>query len=190
MGDHNGSDVPPKVIEELRQFDSATVSNAVEHFAARDPTTGFANNELRCLTPEVTAPMVGYALTAIPLVEGQPDAQEELSAAIAPSIRPPRRCADRVIPEEYRRSRSPSGTLELRRPCEVLNMNRCVQAVAIRERAIWPCSTICPSRLSPGRGIDLVPAGRLYDQQRQHGHCDQGRDHEQNATDDELHHPA
>ena len=52
------------VIAELRSFDSATVSNAVEHFAARDPTTGFANNELRCLTPEVAAPMVGYAVTA------------------------------------------------------------------------------------------------------------------------------
>ncbi len=54
----------PKLIEDLRGFDSATISNAIEHFEVRDPTMGFANNELICQLPEIGAPMVGYALTA------------------------------------------------------------------------------------------------------------------------------
>ena len=54
----------PKLIENLRGFDSATISNAIEHFEVRDPTMGFANNELICQLPEIGAPMVGYALTA------------------------------------------------------------------------------------------------------------------------------
>ena len=36
----------PQLIEGLRQFDSATVANAIEHFEVRDPTTGYANNEI------------------------------------------------------------------------------------------------------------------------------------------------
>ena len=54
----------PQVIEALRGFDSPTIANAIEHFGVRDPTTGYTNNELRCQTPEVASPMVGYALTA------------------------------------------------------------------------------------------------------------------------------
>ena len=53
----------PSIIETLRQFDSATVANAIEHFEVRDPTTGYATNELVCQTPEIAKPMVGYAIT-------------------------------------------------------------------------------------------------------------------------------
>ena len=53
----------PQTIEALRRYDSATVSNAIEHFNVRDPTMGYTNNELVCQTPEVAQPMVGYALT-------------------------------------------------------------------------------------------------------------------------------
>jgi len=56
--------VTPDVIEGLRKYDSATVSNAIEHFEVRDPTTGFANNKLVCQTSEVESPMVGFAVTA------------------------------------------------------------------------------------------------------------------------------
>lgn len=56
--------LPPQVIEALRGFDSPTIANAIEYFGVRDPTAGYANNELRCQTPEVVMPMVGYALTA------------------------------------------------------------------------------------------------------------------------------
>lgn len=54
----------PHLIEALRQYDSATISNAIEHFEVRDPTTGFASNELVCQIPEINHPMVGYAFTA------------------------------------------------------------------------------------------------------------------------------
>lgn len=53
----------PHTIEALRLVDSATISNAIEHFEVRDPTTGYATNELICQTPEVTERMVGYAIT-------------------------------------------------------------------------------------------------------------------------------
>jgi len=49
-------------LEALRQFDSPTISNALEHFRVRDPTTGYASLELRCQFPELK-PMVGYAVT-------------------------------------------------------------------------------------------------------------------------------
>ena len=53
----------PQLVEALRQHDSATVANAIEHFEVRDPTMGYANNELICQMPEIAAPMVGYAIT-------------------------------------------------------------------------------------------------------------------------------
>ncbi len=51
-----------EILTALRQFDSPTVSNAIEHFRIRDPVTGYANMELRCQFPQYP-PMVGYALT-------------------------------------------------------------------------------------------------------------------------------
>ena len=53
----------PQLIKALRQHDSATIANAIEHFEVRDPTTGYANNELTCQMPEIATPMVGYAIT-------------------------------------------------------------------------------------------------------------------------------
>lgn len=50
------------LIQALAQIDSPTVSNAVEYFAVRDPTSGYASMELRCQFPR-QQPMVGYALT-------------------------------------------------------------------------------------------------------------------------------
>ena len=52
----------PEVLDALRQFDSPTVSNAIEHFKVRDPVTGYASMELRCQFPDLE-PMVGYAVT-------------------------------------------------------------------------------------------------------------------------------
>ena len=54
----------PEVIEALQEFDSATVSNAIEAFNVRDHTEGYASMEVRCLFPELP-PMVGYAVTCI-----------------------------------------------------------------------------------------------------------------------------
>ena len=53
---------PTDLIEQLRQYDSATVANAIEPFNTRDPVTGYASLELRCLFPK-RPPMVGYAVT-------------------------------------------------------------------------------------------------------------------------------
>jgi len=52
----------PEQLNALRTFDSATVANAVERLAVRDPREGFASLELRCMFPDL-APMVGYAVT-------------------------------------------------------------------------------------------------------------------------------
>ena len=56
------SHLSPKEIEALARVDSAAVSNAVESFKLRDPTSGYASMELRCQFPSLK-PMVGYALT-------------------------------------------------------------------------------------------------------------------------------
>lgn len=54
----------PRLIDELQAYDSATIANAIEHFEVRDPTSGYANNQLVCQMPEIARPMVGYAITA------------------------------------------------------------------------------------------------------------------------------
>jgi regulator of RNase E activity RraA len=56
------SPLPPGVIEALRDYDSATISNAIEDFEVRDRTEGYASMEIRCQFPELR-PMVGYAVT-------------------------------------------------------------------------------------------------------------------------------
>lgn len=56
------SPLSPEIIEVLRQFDSPTISNAIEGFRVRDLTEGYASMELRCHFPDLR-PMVGYALT-------------------------------------------------------------------------------------------------------------------------------
>jgi 4-hydroxy-4-methyl-2-oxoglutarate aldolase len=52
------------ILEQLRGFDSATISNATEQLNLRDKTEGYASRELRCLFPELK-PMVGYAVTCV-----------------------------------------------------------------------------------------------------------------------------
>jgi 4-hydroxy-4-methyl-2-oxoglutarate aldolase len=57
------TEIPLSTIEALSKYDSATVANAIEQFARRDATSGYANLELRCQFPQYE-PMVGYAVTA------------------------------------------------------------------------------------------------------------------------------
>ena len=54
----------PEQIEELRQIDSPTVSNAVERFNVRPKTAGFTGTTIRDLAPELGV-MIGYAVTAL-----------------------------------------------------------------------------------------------------------------------------
>jgi 4-hydroxy-4-methyl-2-oxoglutarate aldolase len=52
----------PEQLEALRQIDSPTVSNAIEHFGVRGRVDGFAGWELRCAFPELGS-TIGYAVT-------------------------------------------------------------------------------------------------------------------------------
>ncbi|MBD3308893.1 RraA family protein [candidate division KSB3 bacterium] len=57
------SRLTPAQLEELREFDSPTVSNAIEFFDIRPRTEGFMGPEIKCILP-YRKPMIGYACTA------------------------------------------------------------------------------------------------------------------------------
>lgn len=66
----------PAQLEELRQIDTCTVSNAIETFAVRLRNVGFADSRARCMFEDLPHPMVGYAATArvrtsLPPMHGQ-----------------------------------------------------------------------------------------------------------------------
>ncbi len=50
-------------LADLRQIDSATIANAIEPFNVRDKTEGYLGSSVRCLFPDFSEPMVGYAVT-------------------------------------------------------------------------------------------------------------------------------
>nr|WP_319776746.1 hypothetical protein [uncultured Sphaerochaeta sp.] len=50
-------------IEELRQFDTPTVSNAIEKFKLRSKIEGFTSPKIKAIYPD-RKPVVGYACTA------------------------------------------------------------------------------------------------------------------------------
>src|SRR5579871_383210 len=50
-------------LDELRNFDTCMVANAVERFDVRLRNTGFTDGRIRCMFPD-EPPMVGYAVTA------------------------------------------------------------------------------------------------------------------------------
>lgn len=52
----------PDELAALRAIDSPTLSNAIERFAVRPRTEGYAGYELRCAFPELGT-MIGYAVT-------------------------------------------------------------------------------------------------------------------------------
>lgn len=56
------SRLTPEQLNQLRQIDSPTVSNAIERFQVRPRVEGFAGWTLRCAFPELGS-MVGYAVT-------------------------------------------------------------------------------------------------------------------------------
>lgn len=51
-------------LEELRKFDSPTISNAIETFNIRPRTEGFMGPEIKCIL-QYKKPIIGYAATAI-----------------------------------------------------------------------------------------------------------------------------
>lgn len=54
----------PNQLEELRQFDTPTVSNAIERFGLRDRAEGYVDATVKCLFPDLGV-MVGYAATSV-----------------------------------------------------------------------------------------------------------------------------
>ena len=53
----------PDVLEALRQFNTPTISNAIELFNVRPRHVGFLPHDIRCLLPDLGV-MVGYAVTS------------------------------------------------------------------------------------------------------------------------------
>ncbi|NLL66571.1 MAG: RraA family protein [Clostridiaceae bacterium] len=53
----------PEQLEELRQFDTPTISNAIDMFEIRKCTEGFTNYTIKQMIPQ-DKPLVGYAMTA------------------------------------------------------------------------------------------------------------------------------
>ena len=52
----------PKLLEQLRTYNSPTVANAIEVFDVRPRNEGFMRPEIRCIFPNMGV-MVGYAVT-------------------------------------------------------------------------------------------------------------------------------
>lgn len=51
-------------IDELRQYTSPDIDEAIQSMRVRPPTEGYLGYDIRCLFPEM-GPMVGYAITAV-----------------------------------------------------------------------------------------------------------------------------
>ena len=65
-------------IEELKQFDTPTVCNAIERFNLRSKISGFMNPKIKAIFPD-RGPIVGYACTAkISASQPPTDAQKKL----------------------------------------------------------------------------------------------------------------
>jgi hypothetical protein len=45
--------VSPELLKNLQQFDSCTISNAIERFDVRTRNEGFVNGSVRCVFPEL-----------------------------------------------------------------------------------------------------------------------------------------
>lgn len=53
----------PELLEELRRYNTPTISNAIEIFNVRPRHLGFLPHRIRCLLPDL-GPIVGYAVTS------------------------------------------------------------------------------------------------------------------------------
>lgn len=56
--------VNEKIIDQLRQYSSPTIADAIELFKIRSPIDGYMGGDIRCFFPELE-PMVGYAVTVV-----------------------------------------------------------------------------------------------------------------------------
>jgi len=63
-------------LEDLRQFDTPTVSNVIETFNIRPRTSGFTNPQIKAILP-LNKPIVGYACTAKISAKTPPTAEQK-----------------------------------------------------------------------------------------------------------------
>lgn len=61
------------LLEALARYDAPTLANAIETFDMQSRDTGFADNRIKCMFPELGR-MVGYAATATIVARGVPEA--------------------------------------------------------------------------------------------------------------------
>lgn len=80
-------------LEELRKFDSPTISNAIETFNVRPRTEGFMGPEIKCIL-QYKKPTIGYVATAI-----------------ISSVKPPNSCQKEMLYDSYANvKKTPSPT--------------------------------------------------------------------------------
>ena len=74
-------------LEELRNFDTPTISNAIERFEIRPFTAGFTGPEIKCILP-CDKPIIGYVCTAkISAVKPPSREQQEMLTAYYETIK-------------------------------------------------------------------------------------------------------
>jgi regulator of RNase E activity RraA len=66
-------------LEELRRFNTPTISNAIEVFNVRDRHLGFLPHQVRCLLPDLGA-VIGYAVTSQTMAAKPTSAAPDLTA--------------------------------------------------------------------------------------------------------------
>ena len=73
--------LPDPLLDELRAWNTPSISNAVELFGVRPRNEGFASGEIKCIFPHFPV-MVGYAVTATirAATEPPPDARARVLA--------------------------------------------------------------------------------------------------------------
>jgi 4-hydroxy-4-methyl-2-oxoglutarate aldolase len=59
----SNADISPQTLERLGQFDTCTLSNAIERLNIRPRNEGFMSGAVACRFPQL-APVIGYAVTA------------------------------------------------------------------------------------------------------------------------------
>lgn len=110
---------PQEIMEELKQFDTPTITNVVATYPERDqfclalydPWEGswYTNQDLKCMYPELGR-QVGYAVTVtfgLPGTEGA--TFKELYQALADSPKPTILCIKQDFPERYKKKNGLAG---------------------------------------------------------------------------------
>jgi regulator of RNase E activity RraA len=83
------TELPAEVLAALRQYDTPTISNAIETFDVRPRDEGFASMGVRCMFPDLGV-MVGYAATATIRARARAESQEAALWAHVRSLPSPR----------------------------------------------------------------------------------------------------